>query len=871
MTWPANGLPLVGREDQIAGVAAALSAPASAGVLIAGPAGVGKTRLAKEIAGSWRSGRVLTVRCSVAGSGLALAALAGLLPVADSYDDEAGPVQRGLVGLRRLAGQTTALLSVDDAHLLDEISAAVIHRALNEGFITLLATMRTDEPIPQPVTALWKDAGVTRIELAPLSPVEMKTLLSAALGGPVEGQAARRLTEAAAGNPLFLRELVTSATEAGSLTNYNGLWCLTGPMTTLARLSELLQSRLAVAHPAERDALELLAAGEPLPLPVAVTVIEETVLEVLERRGLITVEPAEPPMVRLSHPLYGELLRAGTPVLGRRRHARVLAGAFEATGQLSDEDLMRTALWRLDGGGPVNPALAMAAARQAELSREFALAQRLAQGAYDQSGEVEAGLAAVRAMVQLGRIDEAIALCDRMTSSAREADLIQVVIQHAEILVHARDDVHAAQSLLTQAARAISDQRWLGQLNIYSLYLRAYQLDSTVVDEALAAFQRPGPAEVRLAASAAAGCAMLTAGRFAEAEAVVAQAAPLTLQHAGPSQMQSGGVGPTAALLRCYRPDPVAAQDMVLSGYQASLHPIRPVSQALHALTLAQIALFRGKAATAARWAHEAHLVARDVDMRPLRRWACAVHIQADAQLGRTVALDELAIYASGPQSLQLLDIEVARAIAWAGAADGDDGEGLAVLTEAVARHGRLGAVGTGTLGAMDLIRLGAADTATGLLAAYPPHPSWPLGATVVTFAHAAHTRDATALFQVAGQFAGHGMALHAAEAATLAGVAWSASGQPNGVARAQLFARTQLALIAEPVSTPALRRQGPVAQLTKREHDVALAAAKGEPTRAIAARLHLSERTVENHLHRAYGKLGITGRPELRGVLGLN
>lgn len=69
-------------------------------------------------------------------------------------------------------------------------------------------------------------------------------------------------------------------------------------------------------------------------------------------------------------------------------------------------------------------------------------------------------------------------------------------------------------------------------------------------------------------------------------------------------------------------------------------------------------------------------------------------------------------------------------------------------------------------------------------------------------------------------------------------------------------------------VTTPALRSAGSVTGLTGRERELALAAARGEPTRAIAARLHLSERTVENHLHRAYGKLGVSGRAGLRGLL---
>jgi DNA-binding CsgD family transcriptional regulator len=69
---------------------------------------------------------------------------------------------------------------------------------------------------------------------------------------------------------------------------------------------------------------------------------------------------------------------------------------------------------------------------------------------------------------------------------------------------------------------------------------------------------------------------------------------------------------------------------------------------------------------------------------------------------------------------------------------------------------------------------------------------------------------------------------------------------------------------------TPALRLGGPAGDLTGREREMALAAAHGESAPAISARLHLSERTVENHLHRAYAKLGVSGRSELRAALAI-
>lgn len=51
--------------------------------------------------------------------------------------------------------------------------------------------------------------------------------------------------------------------------------------------------------------------------------------------------------------------------------------------------------------------------------------------------------------------------------------------------------------------------------------------------------------------------------------------------------------------------------------------------------------------------------------------------------------------------------------------------------------------------------------------------------------------------------------------------------------------------------------------QLTEREREVIELLARGLANRAIAAELYLSEKTVKNHINRAYAKLGVTSRTE--------
>ena len=89
---------------------------------------------------------------------------------------------------------------------------------------------------------------------------------------------------------------------------------------------------------------------------------------------------------------------------------------------------------------------------------------------------------------------------------------------------------------------------------------------------------------------------------------------------------------------------------------------------------------------------------------------------------------------------------------------------------------------------------------------------------------------------------------------------------QPSGGA-ATNRAR-ELAAACEGARPPALALLDEPTPLSKREREVALLAAQGLASKEIAARLHLSSRTVDNHLQRAYEKLGVTSRSDLAAAI---
>jgi DNA-binding CsgD family transcriptional regulator len=134
--------------------------------------------------------------------------------------------------------------------------------------------------------------------------------------------------------------------------------------------------------------------------------------------------------------------------------------------------------------------------------------------------------------------------------------------------------------------------------------------------------------------------------------------------------------------------------------------------------------------------------------------------------------------------------------------------------------------------------------------------------------ADAAATRDPDELVDAAGQFEALGALLLAAETATAAGHAYVRAGNPRTAAR--LHSRsTALARRCEGARTPALLAASTTVPLTRREREVAVLAARGDTSKEIAGKLHLSIRTVDNHLQSAYTKLGVSRRADLAGALG--
>jgi DNA-binding CsgD family transcriptional regulator len=166
-----------------------------------------------------------------------------------------------------------------------------------------------------------------------------------------------------------------------------------------------------------------------------------------------------------------------------------------------------------------------------------------------------------------------------------------------------------------------------------------------------------------------------------------------------------------------------------------------------------------------------------------------------------------------------------------------------------------------------DVARLGAPASVRQRLEELAGWLEGRLAAVLASSAVALAAEDGAALDRVGAAFQDLGALLLAAEAKAAAARAHRATGR-DASANASQEQAAALAAACQGARTLGLGSAIPVSVLTTREREVAMLAAAHISSREIATRLHLSVRTVDNHLGRVYAKLGVSNRAQLATLL---
>jgi hypothetical protein len=208
---------------------------------------------------------------------------------------------------------------VDDVHLLDDTSAVLIHQMVTAGEAQLLATLRTGQMAPREVLDLWQRGELRRLDIGPFDRANAELVADAVLDHPLDAETHERLWNLARGNALYIRELLLAADQEGHVVTNGARARVTQLPLTAPRLADTVRARLGHLDPGAHTALVHLAFAEPCGPAELASVADAAMLAVLEQHELISVTYDDRRLsIRLAHPLYAEVLRAGTPLLQRQ-------------------------------------------------------------------------------------------------------------------------------------------------------------------------------------------------------------------------------------------------------------------------------------------------------------------------------------------------------------------------------------------------------------------------------------------------------------------------------------------------------------------------------------------------------------------------
>ncbi|MFF4656448.1 LuxR C-terminal-related transcriptional regulator [Streptomyces sp. NPDC001381] len=857
------------------------------GILIHGLSGVGKTRLAQECLERAKSAGFDTAMAVAthAAAAVPLGAIAHIIPRGIDLTDPVAGFHAIEAGIGRRNRKGRLVLLVDDLHLLDSTSVMLLRQLMDSGNVFLLGTVRSGEPLSSH-SALCQGDCIRRLDIAAFTEKQVAAVLEAALQGSVARHTAHQFYAISGGNALYLRELTLGALRSDALRHDGEVWHLTrgGSRLGTPRLRELIAARLGQATPRGTAVLELLALCEPVSLADARAVAAMEDLAELERWGYMrTTREGKRQILRLEHPLYGEMIRAGSPTL--RQHDVLLQqiARIEARGARRQDDLRNIASWRLSATGTADPRLLVQAATLARHSRDYPQVIRLLEAVPEREHTVESWLSLSSALIETGQSKRAGDILNRTLSlAATDREKLAVVDSWSANMIWGMGS--SAKALqLTAAVRE--------------------QLTSPEASDVLAAID--GSAHVAQG-SPVAGLRLLD--EFLRCDAAAANdldawlkgavVKTWALQMLGRTQeavtwaKRTVEIHERAARETTTAPDPALQKAPLLlalaegghlpearaSGERQFAELIRSDSDFTRmwlAYFLAVIEWLAGRAASSRRWYAECAALARSHHRaRPLREalggLSAAASVLGDSASAEA-ALAELRTMEEAGREADGVDCWDApsRALghAWQLVLAGHLTRARDVLG-AAARAARAG----GDLSAegmllTDIARLGGAGQAENRLREIADQCDAALARTRAAFASALAAEDAPALLSVSEQFEDMGYELLAAEAAAGAAAAFRGDGRPRQATAASLRC-TRLADACQGISTPGLALAQGGAPLTRREAEVAWLAAAGETTQHIAEKLTLSTRTVSNHLGRVYDKLGVSSRRDLRSAL---
>ncbi len=863
-TWP-----LTGRVEELRLIHECFGERGrSAGVAILGPAGVGKSRLAREAATAADAAGAV-VRWAVgteSARGIPLGAFsqwtAGL---------QESPLQLASGVIEAVTAAPTgrhSVVAVDDAHLLDDLSAFVLHQLVLRRSASVIVSIRSGEPVPDAVTALWKDRHVELLELQPLSCDDSDELLCRALDGPVDPDFARRMWGFTAGNVLYMRHLVDQERTAGRLAKRDGCWVWTGTPRVSPSLLGLIEAQVGSVPERVLEVVDLVALAEPIETSMLDRLVDSSVIEEAERRGLIDITGSG--VVHIGHPLYGETRRRQAGHSRLRRLRGMVAQAYATDVKQDDVDgVVRLGLLWLESDLPPDPQLFLRTAQAAAMRLDLSLIERMADASTRAGGGPEPVILLAQTFLYLDRAQEVEQLLAALDVDELDDDQLSavIIVRSANYLWPLGQPEQSWDLIETALSKSNSAVRpALQAFRAVQLAFAARPSEAIAMAQRLDLLRLP---DVPALAAATFGLVLTLGdvGRIDDAKSLAAQS------HERASRSREFAyievwlteIHVAAVLLAGELVDAVRVADDFNQHCADSSGFTHAISEAI----LGMAALGSGRLDLAQRRLTSAIAVfGAGEQSPPIQYRATIVSVETLSKLGNIAAAAEALIDMERLRHPSFAYLEADRLIAaaWEAAARGaitsaTDKAGSA--SDYARSHGQL---------AREVLSLQTAThfgdkTTTTRLTELTELVQGPRVAAAAAFAIALAANDGTGLTAASTQFEAMGDLFAAADTSAHAAIAFRRQDRRGSALTAAGRAQRLAAECGGAVSI-ALREAAQPLPLTARAREIISLAAQGLSNREIADMLRLSIRSVEGHLYRASVKSGANSRRELSALI---
>jgi len=507
------------------------------GVVLIGSAGVGKTWLARAAADRLASqfDRVDWVTATT--PAVPFAAFNHLIEVPDT-----GKTAAVLRSARESLSEGR-LLIVDDAHLLDKLSAALVYQLAVSGAVKLIVTVSPTGPVADEISALWRDDLLARIDIDP-------------------------------------------------------------PGHDDSRQASLVEEFVSALPRPAHQVLEYLAIEDPLALADVSALAGREAVTAAEAEGAVVIDEDR---VRPAHPLFVDAVRDALGGPEMRRLRTELVERLTASPPAGVVDRLRLAVLALDSDSSQPVADLAAAAEESLRLGDLELSERLARAAVDRSPDLGIRLTLAYALAWQGRgreADEVLAAVDPSTLS--ETELMAWALPRAANQFWMLSEPERATAFLRTTRGHVSTpaaQTTLDALSAtFAMNAGSPSRAKQIADEVLASPAADDTAVGWAAAAAALSSARM--GRFGEVDALADRA--IAAGHPGLLRFTSG-FGQTTALLMAGELDRAQALAQQLTDFAQLQQPGRAIGEVLVADVLiakgeleSAVALLRGAAATLA-------------------------------------------------------------------------------------------------------------------------------------------------------------------------------------------------------------------------------------------------------------------------------